>query len=360
MSYVISYLTVIPNPCKGEESFYYEKISSGVYPDKGRGRNDIGYELFRSIYNSYSLYSLIFKKYFLLSVLTILLCIDLSNASKAQSIHVPADNSKLSILTWNLYMRPRIVFKNGQVQRAHAIVEQLKDQNYDVIVFQEAFDNKARNIIWKGLKEKFPYQSGAPKKKHFYKISTGVFIISKLPLNAVDDIYFSTCGGSDCFAVKGAVLVSLTKNNHKVQIIGTHLQAANGRKMPGEKIREIQYQEIKNKLMIAHAETGVPQFLVGDMNIHKDDKLSYEQLLSTMDVIDGEISGENKFSSGGGQNDLREPNDKAHLIDYVLCRINGCKVNFTQRCVQIFQQNWGKNHKDLSDHYAVLAEIALN
>src|SRR5438552_435742 len=152
------------------------------------------------------------KKYFLLPVFAIMLCLDFSGSTLAQTIQVPTDNSKLSILTWNLYMRPRVVFKNGQIQRAHAIVEQLKDQNYDVIVFQETFDNKARNIIWKGLKEKFPYQSGAPKKKHFYKISTGVFIISKLPLNGMDDIYFSTCGGSDCFAVKGAVLVTLTKN----------------------------------------------------------------------------------------------------------------------------------------------------
>ena len=132
------------------------------------------------------------KKYFLPSLLVILLCSGFLNSSKAQSIQVPTDNSKLSILTWNLYMRPRMVFKNGQIERAHAIVEQLKDQNYDVIVFQETFDNKARNIIWNGLKEKFPYQSGDPKRKHFYRLSTGVFIISKLPLNVIDDIYFST------------------------------------------------------------------------------------------------------------------------------------------------------------------------
>lgn len=300
------------------------------------------------------------KKYFLPSLLIVLLCSGFLNSSKAQSIQVPTDNSKLSILTWNLYMRPRMVFKNGQVERAHAIVEQLKDQNYDVIVFQETFDNKARNIIWNGLKEKFPYQSGDPKRKHFYRLSTGVFIISKLPLNVVDDIYFSTCGGSDCFAVKGAVLVDVVKNNHKVQIIGTHLQSADGRKVSGQKIREIQYEEIKNKLMIPHAEAGVPQFLVGDMNTAKDDKMSYEKLLSTMGVEDGDVAGENQYSSGGGKDDLNGINDKPHMIDYILCRINGCKVNFTQRCVKIFQQYWGKNHKDLSDHYAVLAEIALN
>ena len=309
------------------------------------------------------------KKYFSFFILCALFCAVFLNTSVAQSDSIltsvaqtdqlSTDKHELSILTWNLYMRPRIVFKNGQIQRAHAIVEQLKNQNLDVIVFQEAFDNKSRKIIWNGLKEKFPYQSGDPKHKHFYKVSTGIFIISKIPLKVVDDIYFSVCGGSDCFAVKGAILVDVIKDGHKVQIIGTHLQAAEGKKMTGEKIRQIQYEEIKNQLMIPHAEVGVPQFFVGDLNTAKTDKAVYNQLLSDMDVEDGEITGEDQFSSGGGKNDLRDANDKPHLIDYILCRNNGCKVRFTQRCVKIFQQYWSKNNKDLSDHYAVLAEIAL-
>lgn len=300
------------------------------------------------------------KKYFLASLLLILFCSAFSDSAIAQSKEVSADNDKLSILTWNLYMRPRMVFKNGQIKRAHAIVEQLKDQNYDIIVFQETFDNKARNIIWNGLKEKFPFQSGDPKRKYFYRLSTGVFIVSKLPLKVIDDIYFSECGGSDCFAVKGAVLVDVIKNNHKIQIIGTHLQSADGKKMTGQQIRKIQYEEIKNKLMIPNAEAGVPQFFVGDLNTSKDDKKNYEQLLSIMDVEDGEIAGGNQFSAVGGKNDLdTHVNDKPHLIDYILCRRNGCLVDFTQRCVKVFQQYWSKDHKDLSDHYAVLAEIAL-
>jgi endonuclease/exonuclease/phosphatase family metal-dependent hydrolase len=299
------------------------------------------------------------KHYFFTLLFSFFLCSFFFNTAIAQPDSISTNNEKLKILTWNLYMRPRLAFHNGQIKRAAAIVEQLKDQNVDVIVFQETFDNKARNIIWQGLKGNFPYQSGDPRHKHFYKVSTGIFIISKLPLEVIDNIYFSVCGGSDCFAVKGAVLVDVIKNNHKVQIIGTHLQAADGKKMTGEKIRQIQYEEIKNQLMIPHAEVGVPQFFVGDLNTDKEDKIVYEQLLTAMDVQDGEITGDDQFSSGGGKNDLRSANDKPHLIDYILCRSNGCKVSFTQRCVKIFQQHWSKDNKDLSDHYAVFAEIAL-
>jgi endonuclease/exonuclease/phosphatase family metal-dependent hydrolase len=296
------------------------------------------------------------KKYFYLLCFSFLCCLYCISV-KAQAVKAD-EGTPLNILSWNLYMRPRIAFHDGQVKRAHAIVEQLKNQDYDVIVFQEAFDNKARNIVWNGLKDKYPYETGAPKHKHFYKVSTGVFIISKLPLNILDHIYFSECGGSDCFAVKGAVLISVTKNNHEAQIIGTHLQAANGKKKTGTQIRKIQYDEIKNKLLLPYAKTGVPQFFVGDLNTQKDNKEAYGQLLTDMEMEDGNLTGECQYTSGA-DNDFRDLNDKSHIIDYVLCKKNGAKVNFAQRCVKIFKSNWSQDHKDLSDHYAVLANIIL-
>ncbi len=300
------------------------------------------------------------KNYFVAALFSVFLCLFFLKTTEAQTNDTTTDKDKLSILTWNVYMLPRLVFHTGQIKRAQAIVEQLKDQNYDIIVFQEAFDNKSRSILWNGLKGNFPYQSGDPMHKHFYRVSTGIFIVSKLPLKVVDNIFFSECGGSDCYAVKGAVLVKVTKNNHTVQIIGTHLQSADGRKMSGQQIRHMQYEEIKTKLMIPNAEPGIPQFFVGDLNTAKDDTKNYEQLLSSMDVEDGDIAGGNQFSAVGGKNDVDiNVNDKPHLIDYILCRRNGCKINFTQRCVKIFQQYWSKDHKDLSDHYAVLAEVAL-
>ena len=296
------------------------------------------------------------KKNILYGILyPVFLCCVCITSLNAQSV----EGTPLNILTWNLYMRPRAVFHDGQVKRAPEIVKQLIDKDYDVIVFQEAFDNKARNLLWKGLKEKYPYQSGSPKHKYFFKVSTGVFIVSKLPLKVIDDIYFSECGGSDCFAVKGAVLVSLVKNNHKVQIIGTHLQAANGKKKTGREIRESQYREIKQQLMDPYKEPGIPQFFVGDMNTKQDNKEAYEHLLSTMEVEDGALSGENQYSSGGNINDFKDHDAKPHLIDYILCKKNGAKVHFAQRCVKIFKCDWSKEHKDLSDHYAVQANIIL-
>ncbi|MGB3946419.1 MAG: sphingomyelin phosphodiesterase [Bacteroidia bacterium] len=265
----------------------------------------------------------------------------------------------INILSWNIYMRPRVAFHDGQIKRAHEIVKQMTDKNYDVIVFQEAFDNKARNIIWNGLKEKYPYQSGAPKHKYFFKVSTGVFIISKLPLEMIDHIYFSECGGSDCFAVKGAALVKIIKNGKAFQIIGTHLQAANGKKKTGSEIRKIQYDEINSKLLVPHQKTGIPQFLVGDLNTKKSNEAAYENLIKDLNMEDGDISGTKQYSSDGTTNDFKDADSQPKLIDYILCKKNGANVNFTKRTIEIFKSNWSKEHKDLSDHYAVLAEIVI-
>lgn len=276
------------------------------------------------------------------------------------NINAQSQETPLNIVTWNLYMRPRAVFHDGQVKRAPIIAEELKKHDYDVIVFQEAFDNKARKKLWKGLKDAYPYNSGKPKHKHFYKVSTGVFIVSKLPLTVIKDIYYSDCGGSDCFAVKGAVLVSLEKNKHKVQIIGTHLQAANGKKKTGAEIRKTQYMEVKEQLLTPYMEAGVPQFFVGDMNTKKEkSKEAYQQLLSDLQMEDGEVTGDFSYSSGGSRNDFKSDEAQPHLIDYILCKKNGAKLYVKQRAVKIFQNNWSKKHKDLSDHYAVEATVIL-
>lgn len=297
-----------------------------------------------------------FSKY--LNCLTfLLLSIFFSNPAFAQASS-NASETHLKVLSWNLYMRPRSVMHDGQVKRAYAIVDKLKNEEYDVIVFQEAFDKKARNIIWNGLKEKFPFNAGNPKRKSAYKLSTGVFIISKLPIKVIEDIYFSTCGGSDCLAVKGAVLISVTKNNHEIQIAGTHLQSADGRKACGEDIRQIQYLEIKNKLFTPHQIKGVPQLLIGDLNISKWDIYEYEKMISGLNMEDGQISGDNMFSAAS-ENDLRSPNATSHLIDYVLCNKNETNITVVKRWISIFEQQWSKKHKALSDHYAVGAEVVF-
>src|SRR4051794_1206855 len=85
-------------------------------------------------------------------------------ASVAQS--QSAGGEKIKILSWNIYMLPG-VFGSGNVLRAEAIGTVLSSGNYDVIVFQEAFDQRARRVISRLLKETYPYQVGPANQKLF-------------------------------------------------------------------------------------------------------------------------------------------------------------------------------------------------
>src|SRR5580698_5098599 len=88
---------------------------------------------------------------------------------------------QLKVITWNIYMLPGIFVHTGQAQRAAEIANALKNQDADVVVFEEAFDNKARTIIRDSLKAYFPYESGDPGRNSWWKASCGVWIISKVP-----------------------------------------------------------------------------------------------------------------------------------------------------------------------------------
>ena len=161
-------------------------------------------------------------------------------------------------------MLPHIVIHTGQTQRAKQIIESLKTEDVDVIVFQEAFDRRARKIIRRGLKKYFPYETGNPTKNVFYKTSSGVWVISKVPINVVKRIYFSNGKGMDKFACKGAILIEAKKNNFCFQIAATHLQS-DLTNCDVRKIRQQQYRKISKELLEPYAQKKVPQFVVGDM-----------------------------------------------------------------------------------------------
>jgi hypothetical protein len=132
---------------------------------------------------------------------------------------------QLKIITWNIYMLPRLFVHTGQMERAKEIADTLKNVDADIIVFEEAFDNKARNIIRDNLKAYFPYESGDPGKNSRWKTSCGVWIISKVPIDKVKQIYYREANGSDRLATKGAILVEGQKDGFCFQLVGTHLQS---------------------------------------------------------------------------------------------------------------------------------------
>ena len=82
-------------------------------------------------------------------ILSITLFIFLFMISKA--------HNSISILTYNVWMRPTFLFYNNQVDRAWKLTDSLKSNNFDVILLQECFDKKCIKIIVEQLKSIYPY-----------------------------------------------------------------------------------------------------------------------------------------------------------------------------------------------------------
>ena len=261
---------------------------------------------------------------------------------------------KIKILSWNIYMLPGFLGP-GKMLRAEAIGNILASSDYDVIVSQEAFHKKTRNIISRLLQPAFPFQSGPSQGQSLsLRVNSGLWIVSRYPIKEVHSIIFKAHHGVDALSRKGALMVTVKVNTQSVQIVGTHLQ--NGGK---EWRRENQCTELFQKLLKKFQEPGVPQIVCGDFNIDRHSlEPHYLGMLQTLNANDRGATDDNIYSCDGLLNDLRkESGNRRDLIDYILIRENLAWVDSGDRKVRIFQHRWHSLHQDLSDHYSLEAVV---
>lgn len=298
------------------------------------------------------------NKRLLVTGLTTFMLLQITNVFSQNNNQFKTD-TELKILSWNIYMLPHFITKTGQTERAKEIVSILKNEEVDVIVFQEAFDRNARNIIREGLRELFPYESGNPLKNKFYKTNSGVWVLSKAPIFFVKQIYFKQSKGNDKMACKGAILLNAIKNGCNFQIVATHLQSDLKNK-DVTSIRKSQYLQIKQELLDVYALNNVPQFIVGDMNTISSDSLAYHEMTTALNAENSEFVGENNFSYDTKKNDIiSKSKEKPQLIDYIFFNK---KDQFSLKGkirIKVFRKKWNALNMDLSDHFAVLGAFTL-
>lgn len=252
----------------------------------------------------------------------------------------------LKILSWNIYMLPYFLYSgSNKAKRAEGIVEEIKKRDYDVVVFQEAFKARPRNILSKGLRAMYPYQYGpANKKAMTLKTNSGIWIVSKIPLKPLGTVQFTDCTGIDCFARKGAFLLEGQIGDNTFQVLGTHADSG------GTPARRTQYKMIYDELLQPNQKDGVPQIVVGDMNCQMKNQENYSKMLELMDAEDTPLDGTRKHSNW----------EKTNIIDYIFIRRNGCST-IRQDHKEIAQigpdwdctvedRNKGENGLGLSDH----------
>ncbi len=263
----------------------------------------------------------------------------------------------LKVLSYNIHMLPPLAKFTGKQRRAKRIGDLLKDSDFHIVVFQEAFHAAARRKIRRRMRDNFPYELGPANRRWYsFKTNSGIWILSKIPLTQLAELDFDYCEGIDCWSRKGALLAEGEFAGQIFQILGTHLEAGGPREM-----KVTQYKEL-DSLFTQFRKEGVPQIAAGDFNTKKFiDTTWYNQLVDILGMEDGPLLGEQKYTSDSHINDIkiqRGDKKKQRVIDFVFYGANGIPASIN-RYVRMPRWQWSKHRKDLSDHFAVEAQISF-
>lgn len=257
----------------------------------------------------------------------------------------------LKLLSMNVYMLPKPIKWTHQKERTDALLEQLSKLNYDVILFQEAFQKSFRETTIEKMKELYPYTYSFDQKKSFLNLfGSGIFILSRKPMKVLETVYFHDCASFDCFASKGAVLVQIDLENSKsVQIATTHLQAG----LQSANIRNKQLGQI-NEMFSSYKQNNITQILMGDINIDFSDP-DFEKALAQTKMTSAALSGEIK-TTNARSNDCYDTPTKKLWIDHLWASDISIIQN---REIKVIDLNFELNKKTcpLSDHHAIEANL---
>ncbi|CAF1396473.1 unnamed protein product, partial [Didymodactylos carnosus] len=265
----------------------------------------------------------------------------------------------VNILSYNIFMRPSGLFSNDQIPRANLIPLYLPDS--DVIIFEEAFDAKARVIINNGLSSSHPYRTNISGPGAFLKLNGGVYMASKYPIVKTEyRRYGNDCAVDDCFSDKAVqyAKINLFNNGTMLHVFGTHAQA--GSEVNRPPLRKNQFGKIREFISdcaIPHDELVI---IAGDMNVdHRSVTISrVQEYLDTLNVLNAHpplYVGPLNYTFDSTTNSYVKKGRQ--YLDYVLYSRDHKQPTYAeQRVIELkTNQPWKNDVSDLSDHYPVLA-----
>ena len=257
----------------------------------------------------------------------------------------------IKVLSWNVFLRPSLL-KDGQMERAEEIADYLKNSDADVLVLQELFHSRARKVLRKALKNTYPYQTKKGPVS-WLGIPSGVVFFSKLPILKEKRISFSFSRGSDRFAKKGAIVVTIKKDNQHITILGTHLQAGSDSKTL--RIRSSQIDELCE--VTNEIDSSKILIYAGDFNIKKESKMFGKLIAKLRSNRPFLTKKSEKFVTANFRdNGLYPAYGDPSWIDFIFIRKS---THVKQKRLWI-EEPWGKNKrksKRLSDHNPIISVV---
>jgi len=272
-------------------------------------------------------------------------------------------------------------------ERGKDVVETILNQDplYDIICFQEVFDEDIREIIQNGLKSEYPLENQVTKlsDNDFLNEDSGLFFASKYPVK-MDSSGEKICRFRefdakkfltfDWLADKGIFGAKVDISERDLFIFNTHLQSTEAY----DEVREKQLMEIQRFMYKAlpkdKSAKRASAVLMGDFNVIGDISFEYRKMISLLgyprDLYRESHATDDPGYTWDYENNsmISDDDGDKQRLDYIFVfdeipraddnapieKLKEIKNKNTQ-VVQL------KNEKDedLSDHYGVEAEIEL-
>lgn len=295
---------------------------------------------------------------------------DRSTEPRESSIPLGRNARGLSILTWNIWMMPEWTFQSPHnAKRAAAIADEVSKLDLDIVCFEKVFDDVARHVLVTMLGNQFPYRYGPANNWSFsLLLNSGVWVLSRIPLNNYQEIEFDDSASWDSFARKGAMFLEGIYEGHPFQLIATHCQGDDTPlyRPDHQRVRDLQVDQLARQLLMPNARPGVPMFFCGDFSTPRCDPANqalesagYRHLITTLGAENGtalRITLDDNLS----HNDLATDNTgRTDEMDYILIRSNGSALESERDRLILRHGGWDRdgNRVDLAYRYAVRAAI---
>jgi len=209
--------------------------------------------------------------------------------------------TKFTVIQYNIMDRPFWVGQEGQRERVCRIPQALArdiatQEHIDVIVFNESFSGIcAENLRLTDLLALYGWYHHLPTVSTWWKPSNGgIFIASKWPIVASQDMAYTTCRFSDCLAAKGVQYARIAKmldgHTKLYHVFGTHMQAWGGAEAAA--VRSEQAREMVGFIERQNIPSTEPVLLAGDFNTRGPGNPPFHALIDTLRASMPPIVGE--------------------------------------------------------------------
>jgi len=152
----------------------------------------------------------------------------------------------------------------------------------DVLLLQEIWSLKAKDVLIKDLAQRYPYFWHPPldRASLLAMLPSGLMVFSKYPLNDCAYKEFTRGIGVDKMARKGIIGARLTKHGKTVSVFTTHLQAG-GKRDPT--VRPDQLRECNEFIRkFTGDDEDAVKVLAGDFNIDSTNPAAYGEIFTRL------------------------------------------------------------------------------